>query len=282
MAIDLTQPQGKFGADAQALAGILNKIQSIQQRNRETALLGQLSQALATNQPIDQVLANFNQPQRGGILNRLLNPRAISGRPGRLEQQLFGQLLTQRMQPQFGAPQVAGQGDLFAPGTVTQARPTGQLDVLQQPRIPTSAGAARVQEAFKKGFKPGTPEFDKAVRAPKSPAEQLQFWTKVLDVAGRPTLNPDLTLNENPLPNVTAEARRQIQIATEKIRGRSKPARVSLPQGSKIVDRNLLFEGVAPVPGARIEVIDKDGNRGTVPQNQLEDALRQGFKRVKK
>lgn len=301
MAFDLRRPEGtgKFTGDAQAIAGILQTIQTIQQRNRQTQVLGRLSQALASNQPIDQALAGLDEPQRGGFLNRLLNPNAISGQPTQLEQQLIGGLVQQRIADPsgLGIQQKQATLDLTKARTAAAQRTTGPSPTVQiaQKRL---KAINDLEDKLKSGTASAADKakFETAIGIKaETPQERLKFWTQVLDVSSRPTLNPDGSLNANPLPNVSAEARRQVQIATQDIQGPSRkvqdtsdvdaitgvfPVREPGTLVNRIV-KKAPGSPVAPVPGARVQVKDKDGNLGTIPASQLQEALKQGFTRVK-
>ena len=262
-------------------------------------MLSRISTALANNQPLDQVLSSFNEPQRGGFLNRLLNPGAISGTPTQLEQQLLGSMLTQRMADPQGLGQQQKQATLDltkartaaaqAPKTVSASEQISQKKLSAIQDLEKKIEAATATEADKTQLESAI-----GLKIGKTPQEDLAFWTRVLDVSARPTLNPDGSLNTNPLPNVSSEAREQIKAATDKIRGNrpqrqgpSAPPGVSFPGlgGARASVSATPSAPVAPVPGAvtqgRVKVKDKNGNIGTIPASQLQDALREGFTRVR-
>lgn len=51
---------------------------------------------------------------------------------------LMAQEMEQAFTPGYGPPTAAGEGGVFAPGTVTQRGPQGRITVLQQPEMPES------------------------------------------------------------------------------------------------------------------------------------------------
>ena len=131
----------------QAITSILQMLGQAEKIRRERETLDRVATAIAGGASTIEAIANIaqQQPQFGtgiqGILQKVagaFQPQGGGGARQDILKTIIGQRLQQALKPKFDEP--SGE---FAPGTVTQTSPTGEVDVLQQP---AKAGAA--QEPF--------------------------------------------------------------------------------------------------------------------------------------
>ncbi len=102
--IDLREPEGKYAADFQGLAGIVNAIMMAKQMRRENALSNAITTGLGRGTDLSTILSQPIAPQPSGLARLIdpLNPFTPSGGVSDLERNIVGGIIRQRLNEPTG------------------------------------------------------------------------------------------------------------------------------------------------------------------------------------